>query len=283
MAKVDSTLRYADMYKGMSEALDAGLLREYSKSSMAQKVGLGASTRSSIRKQTQRLLDEGEEANKKLYEGLFERFESAKLDKSDGFKDLVNQQQQQQPEEDEGFELNISADLYGKKGSESGNVSSQSYYNEPLKVEGFTRNAGGAPLEFQKKAIKTIIDVGRSLDATEEEIAMSLAIARHESGFNIYAAAKSTSAYGLGQFIDSTGKGYGLDSNNRDDLGMQAQALVQHTMDNFQRAEDRNRGLEYVYKYHHDGPTEDYGGLSIGKKNVMPYYKKYLKLVKDYN
>ena len=112
---------------------------------------------------------------------------------------------------------------------------------------------------------------------------MSLAIARHESGFNIYAAAKSTSAYGLGQFIDSTGKGYGLDSNNRDDLGMQAQALVQHTMDNFQRAEDRNRGLEYVYKYHHDGPTEDYGGLSIGKKNVMPYYKKYLKLVKDYN
>ena len=167
MAKVDSTLRYADMYKGMSDALDAGLLREYSKSSMAQKVGLGASTRSSIRKQTQRLLDEGEEANKKLYEGLFERFESAKLDKSDSFKDLVNQQQQQS-EEDEGFELSISADLYGKKGSESGNVSPQSYYNEPLKVEGFTRNAGGAPLEFQKKAMKTIIDVGRSLDATEE-------------------------------------------------------------------------------------------------------------------
>lgn len=172
--------------------------------------------------------------------------------------------------------------LYGKKGTGNNEVVSHSYYNDPLEVEGFTRNAGGAPKEEQEKAIRTIIETGRSLDASDEEIAYALATARTESGFNIYAAARSSSAYGLGQFLNETGKSYGLNQENRDDIQMQAQALIEFTQYNFDLAKKRGKGLEYVYKYHHDGPSEDSGGLSLSKKNVMPYLDGFRKIVENF-
>ena len=172
--------------------------------------------------------------------------------------------------------------LYGKKGTGNNEVVSHSYYNDPLDVEGFTRSAGGAPKEEQEKAIRTIIETGRSLDASDEEIAYALATARTESGFNIYAAARSSSAYGLGQFIDKTGKSYGLNQENRDDLQMQAQALIEHTQYNFDLAKKRGKGLEYVYKYHHDGPSKDLGGLALAKKNVIPYLDGFRKIVENF-
>jgi len=172
--------------------------------------------------------------------------------------------------------------LYGKKGTGKNEVVSHSYYDDPLDVEGFTRSAGGAPKEEQEKAIRTIIETGRSLDASDEEIAYALATARTESGFNIYAAARSSSAYGLGQFIDKTGKAYGLNQENRDDLQMQAQALIEHTQYNFDLAKKRGKGLEYVYKYHHDGPSKDLGGLALAKKNVIPYLDGFRKIVENF-
>ena len=184
---------------------------------------------------------------------------------------------------DGSFTLTVSKDLLGKKGTEIGEIATQSYYNDPVDEKGFTRNAGGASEAAQKEAIKEIITVGRRLDATEEEIAYSLAIARYESWFNKYAAAKSSSAYGIGQFIDKTGAAYGLNQDNRDDLGMQAQVLIEHTQDNLDLAKKRGKSLEYAYKYHHDGPSKDSGGLAKSKEHVIPYIPKYLKMVKEYN
>ena len=176
---------------------------------------------------------------------------------------------------------NLNKNLLGKKGSQAGAIASQSYFNDPVDKDGFTRNAGGAPESDQKNAIETIITVGRRLDATEEEIALALSFARYESGFNIYAAAKSSSAYGLGQFIDETGSGYGLNEDNKDDLNMQAQALIEFTQYNVDLSKKRGKGLEYVYKYHHDGPNENSGGLSKSKQHIMPFYPKYLELVRE--
>ena len=181
------------------------------------------------------------------------------------------------------FTLTVSKDLLGKKGTETGGIATQSYYNDPISEKGFTRSAGGAPEAAQKEAIKEIITVGRRLDATDEEIAYALATVRYESGFNKYAAAKSSSAYGLGQFINDTGSSYGLNQTNRDDLGMQAQALIEHTQYNLDLAKERGKGLEYAYKYHHDGPSKDSGGLAKSKKHVIPYVQKYLKVVKEFN
>jgi hypothetical protein len=172
--------------------------------------------------------------------------------------------------------------LYGKKGTETGDVVSHSYYNDPISEEGFTRNAGGAPKESQEEAIKTIIRVGRSLEATDDEIAYALATARYESGFNKFAAAKSSSAYGLGQFINKTGEAYGLSQENRDDIEMQAQALVEHVLDNFAMAEKKGLGTEYVYALHHDGPALDRDGLQKSRKNVMPFLAEYKKVVENF-
>ena len=179
-------------------------------------------------------------------------------------------------------ELTLSEKLYGKKGTETGPIASNSLYNTPIPEEGFTRNAGGASKESQEAAIKEIIRVGRTLEATPEQIAYALAIARYESGFNMYAAAKSTSAYGLGQFINKTGKEYGLTADNRNDLGMQAQALIEHTIDNFDTAKKKGYDNSYIYALHHDGPSLDKGGLSISKEHIMPFVADYKKLLETY-
>ena len=64
---------------------------------------------------------------------------------------------------------------------------------------------------------------------------------------------------------------------------MQAQALIEHTQDNLDLAKKRGKSLEYAYKYHHDGPSKDSGGLAKSKEHVIPYIPKYLKMVKEYN
>ncbi|MGH8043492.1 MAG: peptidoglycan-binding protein, partial [Stenotrophomonas sp.] len=106
-----------------------------------------------------------------------------------------------------------------------------------------------------------------------------LAIARVESGFNPDAAAGTTSASGLGQFIDRTGKHYGLNNANRFDVDAQSDALVAHFVDNRNLARDRGQGEDYIYKYHHDGPTKDYGGLGLSHRKVAPHLDEYEQFV----
>ena len=129
--------------------------------------------------------------------------------------------------------------------------------------------------------IDTIIESAREKGLSPRETAHVLAIARVESGFNPDAAAGTTSASGLGQFIDKTGNHYHLNSRNRFDVGAQSDALVDHYIDNRTLAHKRGQGEEYIYKYHHDGPTRDYGGLTLSEKKVMPYVDKYERFVEQ--
>ena len=117
---------------------------------------------------------------------------------------------------------------------------------------------------------------------TDYEIAYTLAIARYESGFNPDAAAKSSSASGVGQFINGTGSNYGITNENRWDVDIQVQALVDHTLDNFETAKKKGYGNEYVYALHHDGISLAKNGLSKGKEHVMPFVPKYLKAIKQF-
>tara|TARA_R110002167_G_scaffold119832_4_gene297401 strand:- start:870 stop:1778 length:909 start_codon:yes stop_codon:yes gene_type:complete len=185
-------------------------------------------------------------------------------------------------QENKAADFNLKEELYGKKGSSNDKVVDWSHYNDDIPEEGYTRNSGGAPKAVQQSIIKKIIEVGRTLQATDEEIAYSLATARYESGFNPYAAAKKSSAYGLGQFIRKTGKFYNLNQENRDDVNMQAQALVEHTMDNFRTASNKNYSKAHVYALHHDGPSLNKDGLSKSREHIMPYIPKYLKIVEGY-
>ena len=182
----------------------------------------------------------------------------------------------------------IYTDMVQPTGSayKSSQIKSWSHYREPIdtsdgRLHGDSRRWGDASDAVQSRVIDTIIDSAREKGLSPRETAHVLAIARVESGFNPDAAAGTTSASGLGQFIDKTGAHYGLNIRNRFDVGAQADALVDHYIDNRNLAHKRGHGEEYIYKYHHDGPSRDYGGLQLSEKKVMPYVDKYEHFVEQ--
>lgn len=147
-----------------------------------------------------------------------------------------------------------------------------SHYKEPVdqrpgRLAGKSRIWGDASLEVQKQVIDKLIATGKAGGMNVRRVAMLLAMAKIESGFNPDAAAGTTSASGLGQFIDDTGEAYGLDKSNRFDVDANAKALFAYFLTNEKLAKKRGKPDVWVYKYHHDGPTNDYGGeaLATGK------------------
>jgi LysM repeat protein len=174
------------------------------------------------------------------------------------------------------------AAMYQKKGHayRQDQVKSYSHYNEPIdrsagRAAGNSRIWGDAPAETQRAAIDAIIKASKAAGLSTHETALVLAIASVESGFNPDAAAGTTSAAGLGQFVNRTGKAYGLDAHNRWNVDAQAKALVAHFKENQHLAKANGHGDDYIYKYHHDGPAGDYGGLAIARRKVMPVVSKY--------
>lgn len=181
--------------------------------------------------------------------------------------------------------LSLTERLYGKKGVQAGEPASQSYFNLEIldrPFKGNSRKAGDISLDQQEKIMEMIINTGRQQGMSNREIALTLATVRFESGFNPDAAAKSSSATGLGQFIEDTGEKYGLTDENRWDVAMQVQAVVDHTLDNIEMANKKGYGEEYVYALHHDGPALDSGGLDLSKKEVMPYVDAYEQMLENY-
>lgn len=155
-----------------------------------------------------------------------------------------------------------------------------SYYDDPIdmspgRLAGNSHVWGDATAEVQSRAIDALIAASEQAGLTSRQTAHVLAIARLESGFNPDAAAGTTSAYGLGQFVKDTAAAYGINDANRGSIDKQAEALVAHYQDNAALAKARGQGEEYIYKYHHDGPKRDYGGLGLSQKEVMPYLERY--------
>ena len=161
-----------------------------------------------------------------------------------------------------------------------------SHYREPVdhspdRLAGNSRVWGDASPEVQSRVIDALIESSRNAGLTPRETAHVIAIARVESGFNPDAAAGTTSASGLGQFIDKTGRHYDLGNQNRFSPAAQADALVAHFIDNRNLAVSRGQGEEYIYKYHHDGPTRDYGGLGLSNREVAPHLNEYEVFVRQ--
>ena len=161
-----------------------------------------------------------------------------------------------------------------------------SYYNLPRVITpgraiGESRRHGDASHEVQKKTIGAIINAANKHGLSQRETALVLAIAYVESGFNPDAAAGTTTAASIGQFIRDTGWAYGLNDSNRFELNPNTDALVRHYIENRDTAMRRGftgKELELkVYQYHHDGPgstahpAKDRGGLNISREQVIPY------------
>ena len=159
-----------------------------------------------------------------------------------------------------------------------------SHYDNPIdrsagRAAGNSRIWGDAPPATQAATIDALLRASQAAHLDNHQTALVLAIARTESGFNPDAAAGTTSASGLGQFVDRTGNAYGLGNSNRWNVDDQATALVHHFLDNQRLAQSRHQGDEYIYKYHHDGPSSDYGGLTISTREVMPRAAAYEALL----
>ncbi|NHF66046.1 peptidoglycan-binding protein [Xanthomonas hortorum] len=161
-----------------------------------------------------------------------------------------------------------------------------SHYREPIdsadgRLHGESRRWGDASPQTQSRVIDSLIDASQDAGLSSRETAYVLAIARVESGFNPDAAAGTTSASGLGQFIDRTGAHYGVTTANRFDVQTQSQALVQHFIDNRDLARSRGQDEDYIYKYHHDGPSKDYGGLALSRREIDPHLDNYTQFVEQ--
>ena len=161
-----------------------------------------------------------------------------------------------------------------------------SYFKEPIlgpenAPRGRSRRWGDASADVQRLAIESLCLESRKAGLNALETAFVLAAARLESGFNPDAAAGASSASGLGQFIDATGRAYGLNSKNRFNLQDQARALVEHTKDNIRylgRYIDVSSVKErfaYLYALHHDGPSLNHGGLEIAEKKLLPWVERF--------
>ncbi|WP_435004419.1 peptidoglycan-binding protein [Xanthomonas arboricola] len=168
----------------------------------------------------------------------------------------------------------------------SDRIKAWSHYREPIdsgdgRLHGESRRWGDASPQTQSRVIDSLIDASRDAGLSSRETAYVLAIARVESGFNPDAAAGTTSASGLGQFIDRTGAHYGVNASNRFDVQTQSQALVQHFIDNRDLARSRGEGEDYIYKYHHDGPSKDYSGLALSRREIAPHLDNYTQFVEQ--
>ena len=202
----------------------------------------------------------------------------------DPVEDPVVKEEVTTAEEKQTIKFVLPKELYGKKGVQLGEPISRSYFNKPIpegELRGNSRKAGDISVKSQEKIIARIVDYGRRMDLSDREIAIALATVRYESGFNPDAAAKSSSAVGLGQFVNQTWKNVtgGTDRNSVDD---QIQALFDLQTENTNIAEKKGYGEEYIYAMHHDGPNLELNGLSKSKKHVMPFVPKYEKMIKEF-
>jgi len=155
----------------------------------------------------------------------------------------------------------------------------------PGRLAGNSRKWGDAPADVKEAVVNMIINEGRKEGLSDRDIAILLAIAYVESGFNPDAAARTTTASGVGQFIDNTWKTFGKGDPFNAEANIQA-LVKEYLFIKENRIQKYNLTEDYIYKYHHDGlysyiPGEkniDYGGLNLSRSKVMPladyYYNK---------
>lgn len=135
-------------------------------------------------------------------------------------------------------------------------------------LHGNSRRGGDAPPEVQQKVIDLIIEEARKLRFDNRDIAYYIAIAKRESEFNPDAANSQSTAAGVAQMQDETGKSFGVNDSNRFDARTSIKAGLEYfakikkkIMIDFGSASDKYETLIY-YSYH-------YGEYSINRRETI--------------
>lgn len=127
-------------------------------------------------------------------------------------------------------------------------------------------------------SINALVQAAANAGLDTNDTALLLSIAYVESGFNPSAAAGTTSASGLGQFIKSTGASYGSTPANMWDVNAQAQAAVDNFIASASKANSRGQGDASIYAHWHDGlgSSGNTGvGFTISNNRVMPLVSQF--------
>jgi hypothetical protein len=142
-----------------------------------------------------------------------------------------------------------------------------------------------APISTEQKntIIDKIINASSAAGLSQHDTAYVLALVNFESSFNPNAANPSSSASGLGQFIDSTGEKYQLSEERRWDVDKQISAVIKHYQENKAVAEKNNLGEEGIYGAHHDGAAgvlkANAPGLDLARERVLPKIPEFEALI----
>jgi len=177
--------------------------------------------------------------------------------------------------------------VYRQKDPLASSIKNQSFFNQPIDLEktpkGKTRKWGDASDKERAQCIDLLIAECELSGLSDNATIYLVAMIYIESGFNPDAAATTTSACGLGQFINSTAKAYGLTKATRFDATENVRAICSLWGDLYGIAK-KQTGIEQenddlfvkIYKYYHDGFLRDYGGEGIAKDRIIPVYKRLL-------
>lgn len=173
-------------------------------------------------------------------------------------------------------------------GSFANQVSTRSKVSIPIEYErgglrGKSRSYGDVSNEVRLGVIDLVLKL---LSGQRAEIkAVVLAIIEQESGFNPDAANTSSSAAGLGQIVEKTGKALGLRGMGYFDAEQNLRATVEliREYQGYSKVKNAKTWEDYlvaVYSIHHDGPTKDFGGEKIAVKQVLPRFNKWLEALR---
>ena len=174
------------------------------------------------------------------------------------------------------------------KGYRQSTIKPHSHYRDAIKVgqdglTGRSRKWGDAELDVQAAVISRVVQMCREARFTERETCLAVALCRVESGFNPDAAAGTSSASGLGQFLDETRATLscraGISSSDPFCVELNLVCLREALQEAFAFAAKRaergsDRYLVLAYAYHHDGPALDSGGEQIAVSKVLPWLSK---------
>lgn len=168
-------------------------------------------------------------------------------------------------------------------------IAINSHYSDSISnniFQGNSRNWGDANNEVKLRSLNQIIDEAKKQSLNDREIALALSVTYIESGFNPDAAASSTSASGLGQFINKTGAAYGLNKDNRFNIIDNSKALVselKYNIDRFRNdtSTDEESKHSMAYAGYHDGANITDETILMSENKIPTLEEKFYKYLKS--
>jgi hypothetical protein len=149
-------------------------------------------------------------------------------------------------------------------------------------LQGNSSRGGDASPEVKSLIAEYITYEGIRRGFSPIGVSFMLGVTDLESGFNPSAASKYSSAKGLGQFIDQTARGYGIDETERFSITENVRAMYDYMTDCLKSALTRFRPTSvrdlmiYGYGLYHDGPSLKYGGMQIAEDLLLPRVQKFI-------